>query len=501
MARIRAAHVRGLLRRPGFRRLYGTRLSGQFGDGVFQASLAGAVLFSPERQAHPRDIALGFAVLLLPYSLVGPFAGVLIDRWWRSRVLQLANLTRAAAVLGVAVVIGVGAQSTLLYLSALCVLSINRFVLSSLSASLTHVLGTRDEANRELITANAFSTTTGGLAAALGGAAAIAVRALMGSSNLDYAIIATSAALPYVGASLLAAGFGRADLGPDDLDRARRDSARDVVHGLLGGLRHINSLPAVRRSLSMIAFQRMGSGVALVSIVLLYRNYFVDDGALRTGLTGLGQVALLMAVGTGLAALVTPAITRRIGPALYCGALLLIGALNQLTLMLRFQLGTVLVAAFFVALVSQAVKICVDTVVQTTVEDEFRGRVFSLYDTLFNITMVVAATAAAIVLPETGRSSAAVIVTALGYLVIAVLYARSGRVLSPAPVPGASAGSAGGERRGRSGSPRSRGSARPTRAAQPPPAPAPSGRAPSASSAGGGRPRPPAAPAQSRGSA
>lgn len=28
----------------------------------------------------------GFAVLLLPYSLIGPFAGVLLDHWRRTRV-------------------------------------------------------------------------------------------------------------------------------------------------------------------------------------------------------------------------------------------------------------------------------------------------------------------------------------------------------------------------------------------------------------------------------
>ena len=48
-------------------------------------SLAGAVLFDPEHQARAADIAAGFAVLLLPYSFVGPFAGVLLDRWWRQR--------------------------------------------------------------------------------------------------------------------------------------------------------------------------------------------------------------------------------------------------------------------------------------------------------------------------------------------------------------------------------------------------------------------------------
>src|ERR1700759_1451771 len=83
-------HVRRALKHAGFRRLFSVRLAGQFGDGVFQASLAGAVLFSPEHQAKAADIAAGFAVILLPYSLIGPFAGVLLDRWWRQRVLVFA---------------------------------------------------------------------------------------------------------------------------------------------------------------------------------------------------------------------------------------------------------------------------------------------------------------------------------------------------------------------------------------------------------------------------
>ena len=111
-------HVRRLLRQGGFRRLYSTRLAGQFGDGMFQASLAGVVLFSPEREAHPADIAIGFAVLLLPYSLIGPFAGVLLDRWWRQRVMVLANCVRASAVLGVGGLIALGVAGPGLFAAA-----------------------------------------------------------------------------------------------------------------------------------------------------------------------------------------------------------------------------------------------------------------------------------------------------------------------------------------------------------------------------------------------
>src|ERR671929_2319633 len=94
--------VRHLLFRGDFRRLLATRLLSQFGDGVFQAALAGTVLFNPQRAADPVDVAAGFAVLLLPYSLVGPFAGVWLDRWSRRQVLLHANVVRAVLVAFVA---------------------------------------------------------------------------------------------------------------------------------------------------------------------------------------------------------------------------------------------------------------------------------------------------------------------------------------------------------------------------------------------------------------
>ena len=122
-------HLRIALARRDFRRLLLIRLLGQFGDGVFQISLAGAVLFNPERQAHASEVAAGFAVILLPYCLIGPFAGVLLDRWWRERVLVVANLVRAVLVLGVAAEVAVGIDNQPFYISALVVVSVNRFFL------------------------------------------------------------------------------------------------------------------------------------------------------------------------------------------------------------------------------------------------------------------------------------------------------------------------------------------------------------------------------------
>ncbi|MFN2561280.1 MAG: hypothetical protein ABR571_08315 [Jatrophihabitans sp.] len=49
----RRGHVLVALGEPGFRRLLAVRLTSQFGDGIFQASLAGAVLFDPDGRRRP----------------------------------------------------------------------------------------------------------------------------------------------------------------------------------------------------------------------------------------------------------------------------------------------------------------------------------------------------------------------------------------------------------------------------------------------------------------
>jgi len=71
-------------------------------------------------------------------------------------------------------------------------------------------------------------------------------------------------------------------------------------------------------------------------------------------------------------------------------------------------------------------KICVDTLVQQDIEDEYRGRVFTIYDTLFNLTLVAAAVITAVALPDNGRSPISLIVIAVAYAATAVGYLYAG---------------------------------------------------------------------------
>ena len=95
-----------------------------------------------------------------------------------------------------------------------------------------------------------------------------------------------------------------------------------------------------------------------------------------------------------------------------------------------------LVGAFVVGVAAQGSKICVDTIVQESVDDAFRGRVFSFYDVIFNIAFVSAAAFAALALPADGASPAVFAVISVGYALTAATYGLATRRLADRrPVP------------------------------------------------------------------
>src|SRR6476619_4455469 len=124
--------AREALRSPDFASLRHARLLSQFGEGVFQAFLIDRLVFlNPDQQGTAAGVARAFAVLVIPFSIVGPFAGVLLDRWSRRRILLTTPLIRAACVLSLVPMHGSG---WILYLPTLVVVSLNRFYLSTAGA-------------------------------------------------------------------------------------------------------------------------------------------------------------------------------------------------------------------------------------------------------------------------------------------------------------------------------------------------------------------------------
>ncbi|MEU5561458.1 MFS transporter [Streptomyces globisporus] len=411
-----ARDLRTLLRLRNFRRLLTVRLLSQSADGVYQVALAAYVVFSPEKQTSAAAIASAMAVLLLPYSLIGPFAGVLLDRWPRRQVFLYGNLLRAALACSTALLILASVPDWLFYASALCVTAVNRFVLAGLSAALPRVVDTD-----RLVVANSLSPTAGTLAATAGGGLAFVVRLLADES--DAAVVLLGAVL-YLLSALASLSLPRTLLGPDiDESPMRLRAALAVTaRGLIAGLRHLAQRSHAAKALAAMTVIRFCYGALTVMVLMLCRYAWSDTES--DGLALLGLAFAVSGAGFFIAAVLTPWAVGRLGRYGWIVGCAGAAAVLVPALGLSFTPVPILIAAFVLGVVTQGSKIATDTVVQTSVDDSYRGRVFSLYDVLFNVAFVSAAGVAALMLPPDGRSVTVLAVVSVLYAVVAVTMFR-----------------------------------------------------------------------------
>jgi hypothetical protein len=437
-------NLRAVLAVRGFRRLLGVRLTSQFADGLFQAALAGSVLFNPDRNTSALGIAIGSALLVAPYSLIGPYVGVFLDRWSRRQVVVRTNLLRAVLVIPTAFFINAGGEGLGFIVCAFAIIGLNRFLLSGLSASVPHVVE-----DRRLVTANSLAGTLGSICFSSGlGLAAFLVHSAVSVGDGGYAVLAAVAPIGYVTSAVLARRSFRIDeLGPDHVEpecKASMGSAlAAVARGMGDGLRHLGSRRGAAYAMAAKSGFRVLFGVLTLAMLLLHRNYFVTDNDVQDSITGLVFVVAAASAGVVTAALVTPPATRRIGGWRWVSVLLLGLAVALLAFALPFTEVLLIVAVYFVNIASQGMKIVVDTAIQHECEDEYRGRVFAVNDTTFNLTYVAGMFIAALTVPADGHSPLTVVGVAIGMAVLGAWYAvvagrwarREGDDIAQEPVP------------------------------------------------------------------
>jgi hypothetical protein len=404
---------------PDLRRVIALRMASQFGDGLFQATVAGALLFNPDRAADPLSIAFAFAVLFLPYSLLGPFAGALMDRWDRRWVLVGANLSRLALILVIGTILTVRAGELPLLLGALLFNGFSRFVASGLSASLPHVVP-----REQVVTMNSLATASGAIAAFFGANFMLIPRWFVGSSDRGAAVIIFITLIPVLVALLLSLRFGPRVLGPDETKRSIHGSAvYAVITGWVHGARTVVSTPTVAAALSALASHRMVVGIN--SLVILLLAHHTQNPAVG----GLGIALVFFAasgLGSFIATLLTPPTVRRWGRYTAANGALVAAALIE-SAGAGLMLPVMVACSFFLGITGQMIKLCADSAMQLDVDDALRGHVFAVQDALFWVSFIVSITVAALLIPADGHAPTFVLFGSALYLAGLAVHAVVGR--------------------------------------------------------------------------
>jgi MFS family permease len=403
-------------------RILTVRWSGQLTDGLFQSALASFVLFSPERAPDAVSAALAFAVVLLPYSLIGPYVGTFLDRFSRQRIIRNCNYIRAINLLIIAYLVNIGATGIILTVFVLLAFGVNRLILAGLSAGLPLLVK-----KEELIAANALAVTGGTIWVVIGGGIGIAAKNFVSQNyGADFAdsMVILLAAFGFTVAALSCFRLEKMEIGPLPHEQPYEN------HGfkeILEGLKILKSHPDTLRGITAVAMQRSGITALTLMALLLERNTFNDPLDPDAGLAGFGMALAIAGIGIGLGAIISPYGVLKFGRHRWM-RLLMFGCIPPL-LIYAYQVNefTMIGSAFLVGLCGQGIKVTNDALVQSKIKDEYRGRVFAFYDITVNAGIVTGAIGAALLLPDNGVTSILPITIAVIYLFAALFLMKKSK--------------------------------------------------------------------------
>jgi MFS family permease len=400
-------------------RILTVRWTGQFTDGLFQSALASFVLFSPERAPNAVSAALAFSVVLLPYSLIGPYVGTFLDRYSRQRIIRNCNYLRAIDLLVIAWLVSNGQTGIVLTLFVLFAFGINRLILAGLSAGLPLLVK-----KEELIAANALAVTGGTIWVVIGGGVGIAVKNFVDKTyGTDFAdsVVIILAVLGFLSAALSCYRLKKNEVGPLPHEMPEENKGYKEI---LEGLKILRRHPDALRGIFAVGMQRSGITALTLMALLLERNTFNDPANPDAGLAGFGRALAIAGIGIGLGAVISPYGVLKFGRHKWM-RILMFACIPPL-LIYAFSINeiTMIGSAFFVGLCGQGIKVTNDALVQSKINDEFRGRVFAFYDVAVNAGIVIGAIGAALLMPDSGVTSVLPFVIALVYLFAATVLMR-----------------------------------------------------------------------------
>lgn len=412
--------LRDLFTLPGFVRLLWVRWPSQAGDGAFQLGAASLLLFTldPTEATSAGEVAKIIAVTTLPFSFVGPFAGVVIDRWKRQRILVWSNAIRIAVIVATLPLASAPGWGQSLFLGAVVVvLSTNRFFLATLGAVLPKVVP-----GEALTPANAVAAIGGSLAALIGAAGGGYLAGVIGEDRGGPETVVVIAAGLMVVSVVAAARLPTDLLGPDvtdDLPPLRRELRR-AADELVDGVHRILLTRRAWAPIVTLSVLRFVTAIASIAALLVFRNVY---GA---GPTEVGIVLTLFGIGAGIGAVIVTVGDRRYGltPERALKASLVVGGLAAVVFApgLRpwalYAVNLVLGVAFSLA------KIPGDTLVQSALPDRYRGRVFAAYDVLYNVGWLLGSVSAAVFLPDARAAEPVLVACGLASLAFWVVARR-----------------------------------------------------------------------------
>lgn len=348
--------ARRVLRIPDYRRLWAAQGISDIGDGLTNLTLLIVVLRLTGSTAALAAMAIALAV---PAIVVGPVAGVFVDRWDRRRVMLASDLIRAVLVLGFIFVASTD-RLWVMYLIAVAHATIGTFFTPARTALVPHIVPANG-----LMAANSLNQLTRVLASVIGSAVAGVLVGVVEVTWPAFLIDASTFVLSFV-IVLRVRTSGRVEA---------MEHGHGAPQGVVGQLHE--GLGLIARS-GILLGTMVGAGVTMLglgAVNVLFVPLMLHDLVLPTTWLGAvdGAQTLSMILATGLVATIAtrlrPTTVIVIGLAGIAVDIALVAAVSSV--------WHVLVLMFVVGWFVTPLEAALGTIIQTATEDRYRGRIAS----------------------------------------------------------------------------------------------------------------------------
>jgi hypothetical protein len=274
-----------------------------------------------------------------------------------------------------------------------------------------------------LYTANAIAPTAGTMAAAVAAFLGVGLRQALGGGDTGSVVVLCITAGVFVVAGLLATRVKRGQFGP--LPGEHAQSARQVVRGLADGATQLWHRHPARNAIVMVSAQRIAIGAGTIIAVLLLRLHINPPEETDRALNELALMLAAAAAGALLGAVLTPYMSRLIGPIRWTSISFLIAGVVSWWAVATASVISLIFAGLVIGFAGQVAKVCGDTLVQEWIDEGNRGRVFALYDVAVNVALVSGVVFVAWLDPLAENANLTATAIGVGMIASGLLYLRT----------------------------------------------------------------------------
>ncbi len=377
------SRFREILKNRNFFLLWLGQVISQFGDRLDQMALI-ALIYS-RSPGSTLELAKLISFTIIPVFLIGPVAGVYVDRWNRRQTLFICDILRAVLVFLIPFAFVSRASLAPIYLIVFLVFCISRFYVPAKMSIVPDLVKEKD-----LLLANSLVNTTGMIAAAFGfglGGILVAWLGVVGGFYLGSLSFFISGVLIFFISSRINLKIKKGELlmvGREVLEVIRKS----VMQELKEGIKYLFAQKDIRFIINALFILWSALGAIYVVIIV-----FVQE-SLQSITKDLGLLIMFLGFGLFLGSLVYGRFGQRLShfktifASLFFGGIMLVVFATALNNHPGFLLAAALVFVF--GMVVSPIMIASNTLIHEVTHNEMRGKVFSYLEIIMHFAFLLA---------------------------------------------------------------------------------------------------------------